>query len=122
MKIRIGSHQELTEAMRLNSWLHRPVLRSLELAVPGLDEPRKRRLESRLRHLFNECGCGWAAIVLVIALVAGFALYPGFTWPGSMIIVLGSIAVSFTAKLVSLYSSHRSLGRELTLLTEYLEE
>ena len=77
MNIRIQTQDELSRVRNLNSWLRRPSVRRLELDIASLDTKQKERFEKRVKDLFNDCGCLWAAPVFLLSFLLIFALHYG---------------------------------------------
>ncbi len=118
----IRSADDLAEARRLNSWLTRLPLRGITIEAAGLRPDDARRLEKRLRRLFNDCGCAQTGLAFLAAMaVFGnvFDLFTAFTWTTLAMVLPAAAIIALLVKIAVLFVSHRRLDRLLRDLREY---
>ena len=117
-KMRISSLADLQGAKRSNLWLRRPEIDEVVLDIAG-DPEATMRLERRIRHLFNDCGCRWASATFFFCFLSittiGLATSK-FEWSGLAITFLISLCAGIVAKLIALWVTHALLMQELNLL------
>lgn len=115
MNIEIATHADLDRAEALVSWLRRPHLDRVTITMPGLDNTDRDRAVGAIRHLFNDCGCTWAAVALVAAGSAVLLIGPsgGRAVAGA---ALCCLTAAVAGKLLGLAWSRRRLLARLRSL------
>jgi hypothetical protein len=95
----IADRTDAERAATTATWLSRPRVAAVEIAIHGVDAPRAAALGARIRRLYNDCGCAWGELALAAALVV-VALGPALVgWPaglgwGSGVLVCAGAAVA----------------------------
>lgn len=112
MNITISDPADLPKVQQLNSWLHRPSIRKVEIELSHLSEEEQAKAAQKIKHLFNDCGCLYGEIVLFAFLswkIIPLVVAGTFQW--SMLLHLLPIAVvlGILAKLIGLYWSYQKL-------------
>ncbi|MFC0504379.1 hypothetical protein [Micromonospora costi] len=111
MNIEIAHPADLDRVETLVSWLKRPHLDRVTVTMPGLDATERDRAARTIRHLFNDCGCAWAALTFVVAVTVAVLARPS---GGTAIAVaaLTCVAAAIAGKLLGLaWSRQRLLAR-----------
>ena len=122
MNIRMQSLSDLEAIIGLNSWLRRPQVRSLKIDLLDIDGNQVLILEKRIKRLFNDCGCFWAAPVFLGVFLILFGLqFAGnsFAWSAILSSFAISIVVGMIAKFSAMYWSYKELQKELEQLLTY---
>ncbi|MEU8297150.1 hypothetical protein AB0C04_07685 [Micromonospora sp. NPDC048909] len=115
MNIEIADQADLDRAETLVSWLQRPHLDRVTVTMPGLDDTERDRAARAIRHLFNDCGCTWAAVAFVAAGAAAVLIGPS---GGRAVAVAaaGCLTTAVADKLLGLAWSRRRLLARLRSL------
>ena len=99
MNLTLKDLDDLEQSSRFVTWLRRPSVDRVLVALPQLDEPERQRAATELEHLFNDCGCLWGSLGFLAAFVSVFTvglLQGGFSWA-----ILGaSLGIGISAALV----------------------
>ncbi|TYB93669.1 hypothetical protein FXF53_27730 [Micromonospora sp. WP24] len=111
MNIEIARVADLDRVETLVSWLKRPHLDRVTITMPGLDTTERERAARTIRHLFNDCGCAWAALAFVVAVPAAVLARPS-GGAAYAVAALSCLAVAVAGKLLGLaWSRQRLLAR-----------
>ena len=124
MRISIESRKDFSRLHSLNSWLGRPYVRTVSIVDTVLDDVTRNQHEKRLRFLFNDCGCFWAAPASIasVALLYFFAEEPlDYNAVGIARAVLIALAAAMFAKFGALWWSHIRLRELLSDLEKHFE-
>ncbi|MGB2525734.1 hypothetical protein [Flagellimonas sp. SN16] len=118
MKLLLKKTQDIQNAKRLNKLFNRPYVEEVALEL-GLNPIQKRTIEAKILDLFNECGCKWGSIALIVTFFSSIMvlsiLYP-FQWKFLPWAFGTSILASALAKIAGLLLSHIKLGNILDQL------
>lgn len=115
----ISSRTDLERAVSSATWLSRPRVAAVHVALDGVDQARSAALGTRIGKLFNDCGCAWGEITLAAALVM-LLLGPRLVgWPaglnwGGVVVICAVTAIS--GKLFGLAWSRRRVRQLLRQL------
>ncbi|HEX2772212.1 MAG TPA: hypothetical protein VHN18_07240 [Micromonosporaceae bacterium] len=111
MHLEIAGRADLDRAEALATWLRRPHVDQVAVRMPGLDSAECERSARAIRHLFNDCGCTWGALALLVAAVGVLVIGPA-GWPDVGGSVLGCLAAAAGGKLLGLaWSRYHLLAR-----------
>ncbi|MEV6377233.1 hypothetical protein [Micromonospora musae] len=111
MNIEIARVADLDRVETLVSWLKRPHLDRVTITMPGLDITERERAARTIRHLFNDCGCAWAALAFVVAVPAAVLARPS-GGAAYAVAALSCLAAAVAGKLLGLaWSRQRLLAR-----------
>ncbi|MEV6367723.1 hypothetical protein D7147_16075 [Micromonospora musae] len=111
MNIEIARVADLDRVETLVSWLKRPHLDRVTITMPGLDTTERERAARTIRHLFNDCGCAWAALAFVVAVPAAVLARPS-GGAAYAVAALSCLAAAVAGKLLGLaWSRQRLLAR-----------
>ncbi|RYC50373.1 hypothetical protein [Flagellimonas olearia] len=118
MKLLLKKTQDIQNAKRLNKLFNRPYVEEVTIEL-GLNPIQKRAIEDKVLDLFNECGCKWGSIGLILPFFSSVTilsiLYP-FQWKFLLWALGISILASALAKIAGLLLSHIKLGNILDQL------
>ncbi|MFD0785019.1 hypothetical protein ACFQZ8_14020 [Micromonospora azadirachtae] len=111
MNIEIARAADLDRVETLVSWLKRPHLDRVTVTMPGLDTTERERAARTIRHLFNDCGCAFGALALVVTVAASVLARPSGGTAYAMT-ALTCLAAAVAGKLLGLaWSRQRLLAR-----------
>lgn len=121
MNIIINTVNDIEIAASYNSWLSRPTVRNITVSHNKMTAETCSDYENRIKYLFNDCGCIWGALVLVLTFLVVFNFY-GFEtsviWRKMFTSVVIAIPSAFVAKLLALRWSYYCLYTTLNKLKE----
>lgn len=121
MNITINTVSDIEIAASYNSWLNRPAVRNVTLSHHKINTETGRKLENRVKYLFNDCGCIWGALVFVLTLLVVYNFYSFETssfWKKALISAAVAVPSAFVAKLLALRWSYHCLYTTLNTLKE----
>lgn len=112
MKLVIENSLDLQRAGQLVSWLNRPTVDQVLIALPWIVRAEQQRSAKTLKFYFNDCGCLWGspAFVAAGAVCLLFGPWDGrSTWAAVGVSLLVAVAAALMAKLAALAWSRRRL-------------
>lgn len=119
MKLSLENAEDIKRAESMVSWLNRPQIEDVILALPWLDAGLRERTAKKTKFLFNDCGCFWGGpsflIVFSIHFFPGLSM-AGFSWRMLGFSFLYGMAAGVTAKFLGLTWSLYRLKRLLRSL------
>jgi hypothetical protein len=80
----ISSRGDAERAAASVTWLARPHFEAVHIDLDGFDMASAAALGTRIRRLFNDCGCAWGEITLAAAVVVLLLGPPLVGWPSGL--------------------------------------
>ncbi|NJC68611.1 hypothetical protein HC031_02560 [Planosporangium thailandense] len=117
----LESQEDVLQAAALASWLDRPSVSDVVVALPWLDTAERASSARAIRRLFNDCGCGVGSVAFVAtvtAVVLPRVLSRAWSWPSLGTAVGAGIAAAVAGKLAGLAWSRWRLRTRLRRLAE----
>ena len=113
----IENDDDITHLQQHNSWLNRPYIHGIEVKLTGINPHERVQYEKQVKRLFNDCGCGWGALIFLLTLPSCYLLISHSTaalWTEISASIFTAIVFGFFAKLMKLKWSQVQL-REILL-------